>query len=221
MAHVNSCQGCPWARGPPVGAVPGAPRGPRPQEDREVPFLCSECARFFALGAPLGPRPLEDREVPVRCSQCARFFAPGAPLGPRPLEDREVPVEGSPSARPCVPGAALGPRPLQHRQTPALSSVLADAPLEIIQRPPFEDAPHHPGPRHARRRVRPARPRHHPPRELTLPRRLRGPRPGRRPAPADHAEPQAAARGPGPRHLLVISLALTLSLSPPSLYIYI
>ena len=42
----------------------------------------------ITIGAPLGPRPLEDREVPVLCSDRARLFVPGAPLGPRPLEDR-------------------------------------------------------------------------------------------------------------------------------------
>jgi hypothetical protein len=48
--------------------VPGAPLGPRPLEDREVPVSCSVSARPCVPGAPLGPRPLEDREVPVRCS---------------------------------------------------------------------------------------------------------------------------------------------------------
>jgi len=45
--------------------------------------------------------------------------------------------------------------------------------------------------RHARLRVRPARPRHLPRRRGRLPRRRRDSRPGRRPAPAGQAEPQA------------------------------
>ena len=52
---------------------------------------CSTRARPFVPGAPLGPRPLEDLEVPVRGSLCARHFVPGAPVGPRPLKDLEVP----------------------------------------------------------------------------------------------------------------------------------
>ena len=37
------------------------------------------CIRPFVPGAPLGPRPLEDREVPVLCSVCARVFRAPAP----------------------------------------------------------------------------------------------------------------------------------------------
>ena len=43
-------------------------------------------------GAPIGPRPLEDLEVPVFCSLSARLFVPGVPFRPRPLKDLEVPV---------------------------------------------------------------------------------------------------------------------------------
>ena len=37
-----------------------------------VPVLCSLVAHVFVPGAPPGPRPLEDREVPVHCSVLAR-----------------------------------------------------------------------------------------------------------------------------------------------------
>ena len=70
----------------------GAPVGPRPLDDLEVPVHARERAHSFALGAPMGPRPLEDIEVPVLCSPSARPFVPGVPFRPRPLKDLEVPV---------------------------------------------------------------------------------------------------------------------------------
>ena len=132
--------------------------GPRPLEDLEVPVPRSLCARPLVPGAPVGPRPLEDLEVPALCSTRARPLAPVAPLSPRPLEDLEVPVRGSLRARPLVPGAPVGPRPLEDREVPALGRVIAQVSLEPLPRRSFEDAQHHLGPRHARRRVRPARP---------------------------------------------------------------
>ena len=88
--------------------------------------------------------------MPVLCSVCARPFVPGAPLGPRPLQDREVPVGCSIGASVYVPGAPLGPRPLEHGQVPALCSVTAEASLEHLLQPPFDDAFHHLGPRHVK-----------------------------------------------------------------------
>ena len=123
-----------------------------------MPVFSSQGAYRCSPGAPLGPRPLEDLEVPVRGSPRARLFVPEAPVGPRPLEDLKVPAPCSFRARPLVPGAPVGPRPLEDREVPALGRVIAQVSLEPLPRRSFEDAQHHLGPRHARRRVRPARP---------------------------------------------------------------
>ena len=74
------------------GAPAGAPFGPRPLENFEVPVFGSRDARPVVPGAPVGPRPLEDLEMLVLGSNRARDFATGLPVGARPLQDREVPA---------------------------------------------------------------------------------------------------------------------------------
>ena len=98
--------------------------------------------------------------MPVLGSLCARFFVPRAPVGQHPLEDHEVPVLGSYCATHFVPGVLFGPRPLEHGQVPALCRVITEVVFKLLLQVPFDSAHRYLGhARHARRRVRPARPR--------------------------------------------------------------